>query len=98
MPHLNALVMNDISFYRTPTPITLNFAPSLMYIAAVSKVGLSLLEFQSLPREKESNAVRLYSTTSGRQTQLIPHPRAVVRISWRRPQASSRYDVSIFLH
>ncbi|KIM47847.1 hypothetical protein M413DRAFT_417307 [Hebeloma cylindrosporum] len=65
----------------TSTPILLNFAPSLMYIATVSK---------------NDNAVRLYSTTSGRQTQLIPHPRPVLKLSWRRSQASSRDDLILY--
>ncbi|KAF8913010.1 RAVE protein 1 C terminal-domain-containing protein [Gymnopilus junonius] len=65
----------------TPTPVILNFAPSLMYIAAVSK---------------KDNAIRLYSTTSGRQTQLIPHPRPVIKLSWRRSQASSRDDLILY--
>ncbi|PPQ67110.1 hypothetical protein CVT25_005711 [Psilocybe cyanescens] len=65
----------------TPTPVLLNFAPSLMYIATVSK---------------KDNAVRLYSTTSGRQTQLIPHPRPVIKLSWRRSQASSRDDFILY--
>ncbi|KAF8973548.1 WD repeat-containing protein [Flammula alnicola] len=67
--------------HSTPTPILLNFAPSLMYIATVSK---------------KDNAIRLYSTTSGRQTQLIPHPRPVVKVSWRRSQASSRDDLILY--
>lgn len=43
---------------------------------------------------KHDNTVRIYSTTSGRQTQAIPHPRPVTDITWRRPQASSRYVFS----
>ncbi|KAF9527801.1 RAVE protein 1 C terminal-domain-containing protein [Crepidotus variabilis] len=65
----------------TITPILLNFAPSLMFISAVSK---------------EHNAIRLYSTTTGRQTQLIPHPRPILKVSWRRPQASSRDDLIMY--
>ncbi|CAA7258624.1 unnamed protein product [Cyclocybe aegerita] len=65
----------------TPTPILLNIAPSLMYIATVSK---------------KDNGVRLYSTTSGRQTQLLPHPRPVTKVAWRRSQASSRDDLILY--
>ncbi|KAI0963718.1 hypothetical protein AcW1_000718 [Taiwanofungus camphoratus] len=42
------------------------------------------------------NTVRIYSTTSGRQTQAIPHPRPVTDITWRRPQASSRDDPILY--
>ena len=45
---------------------------------------------------KHDTALRLFSTTSGRQTQLLPHPRLVVKIAWRRPQASSRYDLILY--
>ncbi|KAF9479728.1 hypothetical protein BDN70DRAFT_906163 [Pholiota conissans] len=38
----------------------------------------------------KDNSIRLFSTTSGRQTQLIPHPRSVLKVAWRRSQASSR--------
>ncbi|TFK36859.1 RAVE protein 1 C terminal-domain-containing protein [Crucibulum laeve] len=63
------------------SPILVNFAPSLMYIATVSK---------------KDNAVRLYSTTSGRQTQIIPHPRPITKLSWRHSQASSRDDLIMY--
>ncbi|CCM05189.1 uncharacterized protein FIBRA_07398 [Fibroporia radiculosa] len=46
------------------------FSPSLMYIATTSSCD---------------KVVRLHSTTSGRQTQTIPHPRPVIDINWRRP-------------
>ncbi|KAF9566167.1 hypothetical protein CPC08DRAFT_733774 [Agrocybe pediades] len=65
----------------TPTPSILNFAPSLRYIATASK---------------KDTTIRLFSTTSGRQTQAIPHPRSVVKISWRRYQASSRDDLILY--
>ncbi|KDR85351.1 hypothetical protein GALMADRAFT_132054 [Galerina marginata CBS 339.88] len=65
----------------TSTPILLNFAPSLMYISMVSK---------------KDNAIRLYSTTSGRQMQVIPHPRPIVKVSWRHHQAASRDDLILY--
>lgn len=40
---------------------------------------------------QHDNVVRIYLTTSGRQTQAIPHPRPVVNITWRQSQASSRF-------
>ncbi|KAF8167749.1 RAVE protein 1 C terminal-domain-containing protein [Crassisporium funariophilum] len=65
----------------TPTPLLLNIAPSLTYIATVTN---------------KDSTIRLYSTTSGRQTQLIPHPRRVTKMSWRRSQASSRDDLILY--
>ncbi|PCH33750.1 hypothetical protein WOLCODRAFT_129949 [Wolfiporia cocos MD-104 SS10] len=50
----------------------IRFSPSLMYIATTSA---------------HDNTVRLHSTTSGRQTQAIPHPRPVTDIAWRHPQS-----------
>ncbi|KAF8222144.1 WD repeat-containing protein [Tricholoma matsutake] len=63
------------------TPFLVRFAPSLMYIATLAK---------------QDNAIRLYSTTSGRLTQMIPHPRPVVDFSWRHSQASSRADSILY--
>ncbi|KAJ7706334.1 WD repeat-containing protein [Mycena rosella] len=63
------------------TPSLTRFAPSLMYIAATSKHNKSL---------------RTYSTTSGRLTQDIPHPRPITNISWRHSQASSRDDLILY--
>ncbi|KAJ7076559.1 RAVE protein 1 C terminal-domain-containing protein [Mycena belliarum] len=63
------------------TPSLTRFAPSLMYIAATSKNDKSL---------------RTYSTTSGRLTQDIPHPRPITNISWRHSQASSRDDLILY--
>ncbi|GAW06008.1 wd repeat protein [Lentinula edodes] len=63
------------------TPLLVRFAPSLMYIATTNKID---------------NAVCLYSTTTGRQIQLIPHPRPVVNLSWRHSQASSRDDLILY--
>ncbi|TFK30799.1 WD repeat-containing protein [Coprinopsis marcescibilis] len=58
-----------------------SFAPSLMFIATVSR---------------HDAIVRLYSTASGRQTQSIPHPRHVVKMTWRRPQPTSRDDLILY--
>ncbi|KAF9056524.1 RAVE protein 1 C terminal-domain-containing protein [Panaeolus papilionaceus] len=66
---------------NTSTPTGLNFAPSLTYIASISK---------------EDNALRLFSTTSGRRTQVISHPRPVIKMSWRRSPASSRDDLILY--
>ncbi|PPQ62961.1 hypothetical protein CVT24_006067 [Panaeolus cyanescens] len=66
---------------NTPTPTGLNFAPSLTYIACVSK---------------QDNALRLFSTTSGRRSQVISHPRPVTKMSWRRTPASSRDDLILY--
>ncbi|KAJ6621584.1 RAVE protein 1 C terminal-domain-containing protein [Mycena sp. CBHHK59/15] len=63
------------------TPSSIRFAPSLMYIAVTSKCNQSL---------------RTYSTTSGRLTQDIPHPRPITNISWRLSQASSRDDLILY--
>ncbi|KAK7064348.1 WD repeat protein [Favolaschia claudopus] len=63
------------------TPCLTRFAPSLMYIAATAKHHKSL---------------RTYSTTSGRLTQDIPHPRPITNISWRHSQASSRDDLILY--
>ncbi|RDB29031.1 Regulator of V-ATPase in vacuolar membrane protein 1 [Hypsizygus marmoreus] len=62
-------------------PSIVRFAPSLMYIATITKCD---------------NAVRLYSTTSGRQTQIIPHPRPISNFSWRHSQAASRDDLILY--
>ncbi|KAF7339596.1 WD repeat protein [Mycena sanguinolenta] len=63
------------------TPSLTRFAPSLMYIAATARNDKSL---------------RTYSTTSGRLTQDIPHPRPIANISWRQSQASSRDDLILY--
>ncbi|KAF8213200.1 WD repeat-containing protein [Mycena galopus ATCC 62051] len=63
------------------TPSLTRFAPSLMYIAATARHNKSL---------------RTYSTTSGRLTQDIPHPRPITNISWRHSQASSRDDLILY--
>ncbi|KAJ7492768.1 RAVE protein 1 C terminal-domain-containing protein [Mycena latifolia] len=63
------------------TPSLTRFAPSLMYIAATSK---------------DNKSLRTYSTTSGRLTQDIPHPRPITNISWRHSQASSRDDLILY--
>ncbi|KAF9462089.1 WD repeat-containing protein [Collybia nuda] len=64
-----------------PTPSVARFAPSLMYIATLST---------------RDDSVRLYSTTSGRQTQTLPHPRPITNMSWRLSQASSRNDLILY--
>ncbi|KAJ7487439.1 RAVE protein 1 C terminal-domain-containing protein [Mycena galericulata] len=63
------------------TPSLTRFSPSLMYIAVTAKHNKSL---------------RTYSTTSGRLTQDIPHPRPITNISWRHSQASSRDDLILY--
>ncbi|KAF5385516.1 hypothetical protein D9757_005413 [Collybiopsis confluens] len=63
------------------TPSVARFAPSLMYIATTTKTD---------------NAVRLHSTTTGRQIQLIPHPKPVIDIYWRQSPASSRDDLILY--
>lgn len=64
------------------TPARVRFSPSLMYFATTSLYD---------------NTVRVYLTTSGRQTQGIPHPRAVTNVQWRdAPQASSRDDLILY--
>ncbi|KAG6818061.1 hypothetical protein H0H87_009216 [Tephrocybe sp. NHM501043] len=66
---------------RASAPTCIHFSPSLMYIATLSA---------------RSNAIRLYSTTSGRQTQIIPHPRPVINFAWRHSQAASRDDLILY--
>ncbi|KAJ8083807.1 regulator of (H+)-ATPase in vacuolar membrane [Marasmius tenuissimus] len=63
------------------TPSLLRFAPSLAYIAATTEAD---------------TAVRLYSTTTGRQIQSIPHPRPIINLSWRYSSASSRDDLILY--
>ncbi|EGO30925.1 hypothetical protein SERLADRAFT_432587 [Serpula lacrymans var. lacrymans S7.9] len=63
------------------TPYIAAFAPSLTNIATTAQ---------------SERLVRLYSTTSGRQTQSIPHARPVINMKWRYPQASSRDDVALY--
>ncbi|TFK56949.1 hypothetical protein OE88DRAFT_1743465 [Heliocybe sulcata] len=70
--------------WRVPfsTPARVRFSPSLMYFATTSLYD---------------NSVRIYLTTSGRQTQGFPHPRAVADIRWRdASQASSRDDLVLY--
>ncbi|KAG5715648.1 Regulator of V-ATPase in vacuolar membrane protein 1 [Termitomyces sp. T112] len=62
-------------------PTCVRFAPSLMYIATSSA---------------SDNAIRMYSTTSGRQTQVISHPRTITNFAWRQPQAASRDDLILY--
>ncbi|KAF8641123.1 hypothetical protein AX17_000765 [Amanita inopinata Kibby_2008] len=63
------------------TPAIIRFCPSLQFIAVSTK---------------KDNDIRLYSTTSGRLTQVITHPRPVVSLSWRHSQASSRDDLILY--
>ncbi|KAF8634403.1 hypothetical protein AX15_000855 [Amanita polypyramis BW_CC] len=65
----------------TKTPALVRFCPSLQLIAAFTKTDTN---------------VRLYSTTSGRVTQSILHPRPVTNLSWRHSQASSRDDLILY--
>jgi hypothetical protein len=44
-----------------------------------------------IARVQIDNTVRLYSTTSGQQTQLLPHRRPVTDLSWRLSEASNRF-------
>ncbi|KDQ63425.1 hypothetical protein JAAARDRAFT_169243 [Jaapia argillacea MUCL 33604] len=63
-------------------PTRVRFSPSLMYFATTSL---------------HDNIVRIYLTTSGRQTQGIPHPRPVHNIKWRdAPKSSSRDDLILY--
>ncbi|KAF5374738.1 hypothetical protein D9758_000427 [Tetrapyrgos nigripes] len=63
------------------SPRLVRFAPSLMYIAATTDID---------------NTVRLHSTTSGRQTQVLPHPRPVINLSWRLSETSNRDDLILY--
>ncbi|KZT72790.1 hypothetical protein DAEQUDRAFT_704451 [Daedalea quercina L-15889] len=65
--------------YPTNSLARVRFSPSLMYIATTSS---------------HDSTVRLHLTTSGRRTQVIPHPRPVSDISWRNPgtHAQNRND------
>ncbi|KAI0041796.1 WD repeat-containing protein [Auriscalpium vulgare] len=71
---------NKWSFSVT-TPSRVRFSPSFMYIATTSQ---------------QDNVVRIYLTTSGRQTQAISHPRPLSNITWRHAQASSRDDLILY--
>ncbi|KAG6836376.1 hypothetical protein H0H93_008676 [Arthromyces matolae] len=66
---------------RAATPNLIQFAPSLQYIAALSECG---------------KVLRLHSTTSGRQSQSIPHPRTITNFTWRQTQAASRDDLILY--
>ena len=43
-----------------------------------------------LTRAKLDSAIRIYLTTSGKQTQRIRHPRPIIDMNWRHAQTSSR--------
>ncbi|KAG0704335.1 RAVE protein 1 C terminal-domain-containing protein [Suillus ampliporus] len=66
---------------RVPTPSLAKFAPTLAFIATTSH---------------HDNLVRLYSTTSGRLVQGIPHPRPVTDLMWRFSQASRSDDPALY--
>ncbi|OCH96047.1 WD repeat-containing protein [Obba rivulosa] len=42
------------------------------------------------------NIVRIYLTTSGRQTQTIPHPRPLTDLTWRTLQVSNRDALALY--
>ncbi|KIJ68609.1 hypothetical protein HYDPIDRAFT_24869 [Hydnomerulius pinastri MD-312] len=63
------------------TPSLVKFAPTLTYIVTISS---------------NDTQVRLYSTTSGKQTQGIPHPRTVEDVIWRYSPASRSDDPALF--
>ncbi|KAG6832276.1 hypothetical protein H0H92_003509 [Tricholoma furcatifolium] len=66
---------------RVSSPTRVNFSPSLMCIATVST---------------HDNALRIYSTASGRQTQIIPHPLPITNLSWRKSQVASRDELMLY--
>ncbi|KAL4242218.1 hypothetical protein ABKN59_001911 [Abortiporus biennis] len=59
----------------------IRFSPSLMYMASTST---------------NDNYVKVYLTTSGKQTQRIPHPRPVTDMNWRMSGATSRDDSILY--
>jgi hypothetical protein len=63
-----------------------------MFIATTSLVRFSqyAIEISLDELYQNKNDVLLYSTTLGRQTQAIQHPRPVTAICWRHSLASSR--------
>lgn len=63
------------------TPSVIHFSPSLMYIAAITM---------------QDTVLRLYSTTTGQEAQLIPHPRPLTDIYWRHSEQSSRDDLILY--
>ncbi|KZP10552.1 hypothetical protein FIBSPDRAFT_922313 [Athelia psychrophila] len=60
------------------TPAIASFCPSMMYICTTSTMD---------------NAVRIFTSTTGRLTQSIPHPRPVSALTWRHSDAASRDDL-----
>ncbi|KAG1730794.1 RAVE protein 1 C terminal-domain-containing protein [Suillus occidentalis] len=66
---------------RVATPSLAKFAPTLAFIATTSH---------------HDDLVRLYSTTSGRLVQGIPHPRPVTDLMWRFSQASRSDDPALY--
>ncbi|KIK91309.1 hypothetical protein PAXRUDRAFT_34992 [Paxillus rubicundulus Ve08.2h10] len=66
---------------RVVTPSLAKLSPTLTYIATTSS---------------DTNLVRLYSTTAGKQTQGIPHPRPVTEVVWRYSPSSRSDDATLF--
>lgn len=66
---------------RVATPSLVKFAPTLAFIATTSHCD---------------DLVRLYSTTSGRLVQGIPHSRPVTDLMWRFSQASRSDDPALY--
>ncbi|KAF9229125.1 hypothetical protein BS17DRAFT_4921 [Gyrodon lividus] len=66
---------------RVVTPSLAKFAPTLKYIVTTSS---------------DDNQVRLYSTTTGKQTQGIPHPRPITDVVWRYSSSSRSDDPALF--
>lgn len=75
-----------------PTLSRVRFSPSLMYISTISLVShvTRPAEDRCRPRIQHDNVVRIYLTTTGRQTQAVPHPRPVTDLIWRNSPTSSR--------
>lgn len=81
---------------RVATPSLAKFAPTLAFIATTSHVrDLAPRPWYLLNYDlQHDDLVRLYSTTSGRLVQGIPHPRPVTDLMWRFSQASRRSSIS----
>ncbi|KAG1784113.1 RAVE protein 1 C terminal-domain-containing protein [Suillus placidus] len=66
---------------RVASPSLAKFAPTLAFIATTSH---------------HDNILRLYSTTSGRLVQGIPHPGPLTDLMWRFSQASRSDDPALY--
>ncbi|KAI1793966.1 RAVE protein 1 C terminal-domain-containing protein [Ganoderma leucocontextum] len=64
-----------------PALSLVRFSPSLMYMSTTSL---------------RDNVVRIYLTTTGRQTQAVPHPRHVMDLIWRNSPTSNRDDPILY--